>query len=63
MKSYDFICPRCNQRCYINEEDYQYYVTYWGEDNINEYFCEHCDHEFKIKEHVTRIWEVLNEQT
>ena len=53
-------CPYCGEE--MSNDDGQYPVSYWGEDEDKEVDCESCDKTFFIKEHVTRDYEVLKKE-
>jgi len=56
-------CPECG---HLNRPDFcdgdGYLVTYWGDvDHL--YCCTECDHEFRVREMVTRAYYVVEEAT
>jgi DNA-directed RNA polymerase subunit RPC12/RpoP len=51
-------CPYCKQEIDYTSEDIGL-VTYWGgEDGPVEIWCEHCDRDFFVREHVERTFTV-----
>ena len=54
MSSDTITCPVCSEAIELDFCDGAgHLVTYWG-DADHDYWCEHCDAEFKVREYVTR---------
>jgi transposase-like protein len=49
-------CPYCGRE-HTEAEDWEYVVTYWGEDGPLRYTCTGCELDFSVEEIVTRRWE------
>ena len=50
-------CPHCGEL--HPNDDFQYPVTYWGEDDPVELTCYECEKTFLVKEHIERTYEVM----
>lgn len=52
-----FKCTECGY-AFEEPEQYSKFTSYWGEEGWEDCLCPICDHAFKVKENVTREWEV-----
>jgi len=50
-------CPACGS---LYEDETNGHVTYWGEEP-HKLVCEHCEHEFTVKETVMRGYEIVGD--
>ena len=48
-------CPRCGYS-YEDLEEYEPFISYWGEEGWLDSECPGCGCKFKILEHVKRTW-------
>jgi len=55
-KEREIACPHCGTT--QSNDDYQYPVTYWGDDSYHEMECEECNRKFWVKEDVRRTYRV-----
>ena len=49
-----FTCPFCGASETMEGEDMGRFVTYWGDDSIQEHECPDCDKTYWVNEVVTR---------
>ena len=61
MITFDIKCKKCGQE-HIESDllcDECLPVSMWGDDSSGVFYCNSCDEEIKVKEHLSRWWEVI----
>ena len=53
-KENQIICPYCNK--FVEDDDYIYPVSYWGDEGFKDFDCYHCEKTFSVKEVVNRYY-------
>ena len=53
-KENEIICPHCEKL--LENDDYIYPVSYWGEECFVDFDCPHCEKTFAVKEVVDRYY-------